>query len=206
MKTLAYIRVSTDSQDLKNQRLEILEYARKSNLNVDEFIEIEVSSRKDKGQRRIDELFTKLSEGSTLIVSELSRLGRSTAEVINMVNSLIGMKVKFIALKQNLVINGQSDMTTKITITMFSLFAELERDLISSRTVQALAAKKAQGIILGRPKGALGTSKLDDKKEQIQELLKHGVAKSAIARILKVSRTTLLDFIESRNIEATEVR
>ena len=200
MATLAYIRVSTDKQDLNNQKLEILEYAQKNNYKVDEFIEIEISSRKDKDERRINELFGKLQSEDTLIVSELSRLGRSTAEVLNMVNTLIEKKVRFIAIKQNLVINGRNDMQTKVMITMFSLFAELERDLISQRTIQALRAKKAQGVVLGRPRGSLGNSKLDDKKGQIQELLKHKVAKAAIARMLGVSRTSLIDFVKSRHI------
>ena len=83
---------------------------------------------------------------------------------------------------------------------MFGLFSELERDLISNRTVEALKAKRAAGVTLGRPKGKLGISKLDDKREHIQELLNHRVSKSAIARMLGVSRTTLIEFIESRNI------
>ena len=200
MKTLAYLRVSGSAQDLKNQKFEILEYAQKNNLKVDEFIEVEISSRKDKDERRITELFGKLNGEDTLIVSELSRLGRSTVEVITMVNALIEMKVRFIAIKQNLVINGKNDLQTKVMITMFGLFSELERDLISNRTVEALKAKRASGVTLGRPKGKLGISKLDDKREHIQELLNHRVSKSAIARMLGVSRTTLIEFIESRNI------
>lgn len=201
MATIGYIRISCNKQDLTNQRYEILAYAQKNHIEVDELIEIEISSRKDKDKRRITELFEKLQPEDTLIVAELSRLGRSTVEVLNMVNALIEKKVRFIGIKQNLIINGKNDMQTKIMITMFSLFAELERDLISQRTIQALASKKAQGITLGRPKGSLGASKLDDKKEQIQELLKHKVAKSAIARILGVSRTNLLDYIKSRKIQ-----
>jgi len=200
MKTLAYLRVSGSTQDLKNQKFEILEYAQKNNLKVDEFIEVEISSRKDVDKRRITELFDKLSGEDTLIVSELSRLGRSTVEVISMVNTLIERKVRFIAIKQNLVINGKNDIQTKVMITMFGLFSELERDLISNRTVEALKAKRASGITLGRPKGRLGVSKLDEKKSQIEELLNHRVSKSAIARMLGVSRTTLIEFIESRNI------
>ena len=200
MKTLAYLRVSGFAQDVKNQKFEILEYAQKNNLKVDEFIEIEISSRKDRGERRIDELFSKLTEDSILIVSELSRLGRSTVEVISMVNTLIEKKVRFIAIKQNLVINGKNDIQTKVMITMFSLFSELERDMISNRTIEALKAKRAAGITLGRPKGTLGISKLDDKRGHIQELLNHRVSKSAIARMLGVSRTTLIEFIDSRNI------
>jgi DNA invertase Pin-like site-specific DNA recombinase len=161
---------------------------------------VEISSRKDKDKRRITELFDKLKGEDTLIVAELSRLGRSTVEVISMVNTLIDMKVRFIAIKQNLVINGKNDIQTKVMITMFSLFSELERDMISNRTVEALKAKRAAGIKLGRPNGRLGISRLDDKRGHIQELLNHRVSKSAIARMLRVSRTTLIEFIDSRNI------
>lgn len=200
MATLAYMRVSCDKQDLKNQKLEILEYAQKNNYKVDEFIEIEISSRKDMQKRRIDELFEKLNAGDILITAELSRIGRSTGEVINIINAFIKKQVKFIAIKQNLIINGKHDLQSKILTTIFSLLGEMERDLISLRTIESLKAKKLQGIRLGRPKGALGISKLDDKKEQIQELLKHRVSKSAISRMLKVSRTSLIDFIKSRNL------
>jgi len=155
-------------------------------MNVNEFIEIEISSRQDRKKRKIDELFEKLQPGDTLIVSELSRIGRSTGEVINIINALIKKQVKFIAIKQNLIINGKHDLQSKILMTIFSLLSELERDLISSRTIEALKAKRAQGVRLGRPKGKLGVSKLDGKKEQIQELLKHKVSKSAIARVLGV--------------------
>lgn len=200
MKTLAYLRISTDSQDLKNQKYEILQYCNQHKVSIDEFVEIEISSRQDKKKRRIDELFEKLNSGDTLIVSELSRIGRSTGEVINLTNEFIKRQIKFVAIKQNLHINGKSDMQTKILVTLFSLLSELERDLISSRTVEALRAKKLQGIQLGRPKGVLGVSKLDDKKEQIRELLTHRVSKSAVARMFGVSRTTLIDFVRSRRL------
>jgi DNA invertase Pin-like site-specific DNA recombinase len=200
LKTLAYLRISGDKQDLKNQKYEILEHAHKQNLVIDEFIEIEISSRKDKKKRRIDELFEKLNAGDTLIVSELSRIGRSTGEVINIINAFIRKQITFVAIKQNLCINGKHDMQTKVLITMFSLLAELERDLISQRTIEALKAKRAAGVILGRPKGKLGASKLDGKENEILEMLKHRVPKSAIARMLGVSRTTLCDFIMSRKI------
>lgn len=102
-RTIAYLRASTDKQDLNNQKLEILEYARGKNLKVDEFIEITVSSRKTSKQRRIDELLEKLGDFDTLIVTELSRLGRSTSEVIALVNELIQRSVRVIVIKQNLV-------------------------------------------------------------------------------------------------------
>jgi DNA invertase Pin-like site-specific DNA recombinase len=200
MKTIAYLRISGDKQDLKNQKFEIMEYAQKNNMTVSEFIEIEISSRQDKKKRRIDELVEKLSNGDTVICSELSRIGRSTGEVIGIVNELVAERVRLIAIKQGMVINGKHDLQSKVLVTLFSLLAEMERDILSSRTVQALRAKKAQGVVLGRPKGALGKSKLDGKQEQVQELMKHKVSKSAIARMLGVSRTTLLDYIRSRKL------
>jgi len=201
MAVIGYIRVSTEMQDVKNQEHEILDYTNRNRLHVDEFMEFEISSRKSKAQRGIDDLLNKLKPGDTLIVSELSRIGRSTAEVIGIVNELISKEVKFIAIKQNLNITDKMDMATKVIVTMFSLFAELERDIISERTKQALASKKAQGITLGKPKGTLQSSKLDEHRDQIAELLGLGVSKSAIAKILKTSRVNLFNYIKSRKLE-----
>ena len=110
-KIIAYIRASTDKQDLNNQKLEILEYARQNKLTVDEFIEITVSSRKTSKQRRLDELLQKLADSDTLIVTELSRLGRSTSEVIALVNELVQRNVRTIIIKQNLDI-AKHDMSS----------------------------------------------------------------------------------------------
>jgi DNA invertase Pin-like site-specific DNA recombinase len=117
-QTIAYIRTSTDKQDLKNQKLEILEYARKKDLKVDSFVEITISSRKTTKQRRIEEMLQMLTPSDTLIVTELSCLGRSTAEVITLVNELVARKIRIIVLKQNLDID-QHDMNSKIVITLF---------------------------------------------------------------------------------------
>ena len=149
-KTIAYIRASTDKQDLNNQKLEILEFARKKELKVDEFVEITISSRTTSKQRRIDEVLERLKDSDTLIVTELSRLGRSTPEVIALVNAMVVRTIRVIIIKQNLDIKGEHDMNSKIITTLFSLFGELERDLISLRTKEALAAKRMQGITLGK--------------------------------------------------------
>ena len=203
-KVTGYVRVSTVRQDADNQRHEILEYANKNHLHIDDFIEVEISSRRDKKQRRINELMDKLEPDDTLIVSELSRLGRSTSEVIDIVNELIAKEVKFVAIKQGLSIFGQHNMQSKVMVTMFSLFAELERDIISERTKAALAAKKAGGKKLGKPKGTLQESKLDPHQDQIREFLKHGVAKSAIARMLGTSRANLVSYIKTRGLESVK--
>jgi len=199
-KNIAYVRVSTMEQDVQNQKYEVLEYARKNDLKINDFLEIEISSRRDKKSRRIDELMEMLQAGDTLIVSELSRLGRSTTEVIDLVHELIKKKVSFIAIKQGIRVSSKMDMQTKVIVTMFSLFAELERDIISERTKQALAAKKAGGVKLGKPKGIMQKSKLDDRQEAIREFLKHRVSKSAIARMLDTNRGNLIRYIRTRGL------
>ena len=199
-KIVAYLRASTDKQDLSHQKLEILEYARRQGLRVDEYLELTISSRKTSKQRRIDELTQMLEETDTLIVTELSRLGRSTAEVIALVNALVERNIRLIAIKQNLDISRQ-DMNSKIIITLFSLFAELERDLISLRTREALAAKKAQGQPLGKPKGTLQKSKFDQDVARIKELLGYGLSVRKIAKVLGYSSHIALNtYINKRRL------
>lgn len=199
-KIVAYLRASTDKQDLSHQKLEILEFARCRELHVDEYVELTVSSRKSSKQRRIDELVQMLEETDTLIVTELSRIGRSTAEVIALVNALVEGNIRLIVIKQNLDISRQ-DMNSKIIITLFSLFAELERDLISLRTREALAAKKAQGQRLGKPKGTLQKSKFDQHVARIKELLGYGLSVRKIAKVLGYSSHIALNtYINKRGL------
>jgi DNA invertase Pin-like site-specific DNA recombinase len=199
-KIVAYLRASTDKQDLSHQKLEVLEFARRQGLHIDDYIEITISSRKTSQQRRIDELLQTLSETDTLIVTELSRLGRSTVEVIALVNALVERDIRVIALKQNLAIDRQ-DMNSKIVITLFSLFAELERDLISLRTREALAAKRAQGQRLGKPKGTIQKSKFDRDLSRIQELLGYGLSVRKIAKVLGYSSHIALNtYINKRGL------
>jgi DNA invertase Pin-like site-specific DNA recombinase len=153
-------------QDVENQKLEILTYANANKISVDDFISIEISSRRSMKERRIEELLGKLEPGDTLIVSELSRLGRSLGEIIQIVDCLIKQQVRFIAIKQGIVINGRNDIQTKVTVAMFGLFSEIERDLLSERTKMGLANAKAKGKKLGRPTGSLGKHKLDGKESK----------------------------------------
>jgi DNA invertase Pin-like site-specific DNA recombinase len=201
-KTLAYLRASTDKQDTNNQKLEILEYARKQDLKIDDFIELTISSRKSPKQRRIEELTHRLDSSDTLIVTELSRLGRSTAEVIALINALVEKSIRVIILKQNLDIR-QHDMNSKIIIT---LFGELERDLVSSRTKEALAAKKAQGQILGKPRGTIQKSKFDTHQEKIKELLGIGLSVRKIAKVLGYSsHIALNEYLNKRQFKERKV-
>jgi DNA invertase Pin-like site-specific DNA recombinase len=199
-KTIAYLRASTDKQDLKNQKLEILEWAHKKSVHVDDFVEITISSRKTSKQRRIDEMLQTLQGSDTLVVTELSRLGRSTAEVIALINELVSRTIRVIILKQNLDIH-QHDMNSKIIITLFSLFAELERDLISLRTKEALNAKRLQGIALGKPKGTIQKSKFDADLPRIKELLALGLSVRKIASLLGYSsHYSLNTYIRKRKL------
>lgn len=199
-KIVAYIRASTDKQDLNHQKLELLEFARKKTMTIDEFMEITISSRKTPKQRRVDELVEKLNPQDTLIVTELSRLGRSTAEVIAIVNALIKQSIRVIILKQNLDIN-EHDMNSKIVLTLFSLFGELERDLISMRTKEALASKKREGQILGKPKGTIQKSKFDKDIDKIKELLGYGLSVRKISKVLGyTNHISLSTYIKKRNL------
>jgi DNA invertase Pin-like site-specific DNA recombinase len=204
MLTVAYLRVSTGSQDLANQKLAVLDYARQQHFTVDRFVEAQVSSRKTPAQRGVEDLLGTLAAGDRLVVSELSRLGRSLGQVIRIVDELVKRKVRFVAIKEAIRFEGKQDMQTKVMIALFGLFAEVERDLISQRTKEGLAAARAMGRLLGRPKGALGKSKLDGKEEEIRMLLEKTVSKASIAKIVGVSRTALHHFIRTRKL-ASEV-
>lgn len=176
-KVLAYLRTSTDKQGLNNQKLEILEYAQQHGLQIDDFISISVSSRKSRRERRIDELLERLEGADTLIVTELSRLGRSTGEVINLIDELLTHDVRVIIIKESLSLDkNQDDIQSVTMITLLSLFAHLERMMISRRTREALATKKAQGITLGKPKGTVKESMYDKDRERIVELFGLGLS------------------------------
>lgn len=200
MKAVAYLRVSKDTQDVKNQRLAILEFAQKEKLKVDRFMELSVSSRKSPKERKIDQLLEQLEEADLLLVSELSRMGRSVGEIITTVDTLVKRQIRFIAIKEGIRLNGKQDLQTKVMVTLFGLFAEIERELISLRTKEALAAVRASGKKLGRPKGRRGKSKLDGREEEITHLLALDVSKSSIAKITSVDRATLYHFIRSRGL------
>jgi len=167
---------------------------------IDAFIEATASAGKTQKARRLDELMDQVEPGDRLIVSELSRLGRSLGQVIDLIDTLVKRQIAFIAIKENIRFEGQQTMQTKVMIALFALFAEVERDLISERTKEGLVKARASGKKLGRPKGAHGQSRLDGKEEEIQALLEKAVSKTAIAKITGVSRTTLYHFIQTRRL------
>ena len=196
---LGYIRVSTEEQDIKNQELEIRRYATNKNIGIENFIQVEISSKKSLKDRKIEELKETLSNEDNLIVSELSRLGRSTKEVLILIDELKEQGVIIHLIKQNMIIDKNSnDPMAKLLLTLLASFGELERDLISQRTKEALKSKKEQGVVLGRKKGSLGKSKLDDRKEEIRDLLSKKISQTSMAKLLGCDRSTLRNFIDTR--------
>jgi DNA invertase Pin-like site-specific DNA recombinase len=200
MRTVAYIRISTGGQGLDSQRLAILDYAQRHGLTVQTFVEAQGSSRHVGAKRGLDTVLEQAQPGDLLLVSELSRLGRSVGQIIQLVDRLLKQQVQLVAIKENIRLHGTHDLQTKVMMTLFGLFAEIERDLIAERTREGLAAARAKGRLLGRPKGVLGTSKLTGREAEIQSLLAKTVSKASIAKILGISRSTLHYFIQSRRL------
>jgi DNA invertase Pin-like site-specific DNA recombinase len=198
-QVIAYLRVSTSMQDINSQKLELHEYARRNDIKINKFIEVKSSSRKSNKDRKIDELLENLHSGDLLLVSELSRLGRSVGQIIKIVDELIKKQIRFIAVKESIKINGNQNIQTKTMITMFGLFAEIERDLISERTKQGLLAAKQKGKLLGRPKGS-GQSKLDQFKPEIEALLKNGSSKTFIAKRYNTSLPNFYKWLKKHGI------
>ena len=183
MDVIGYIRVSSDKQDLQKQEHLLLKYAQQQNLQVNEFINIEISSRKGTKERRIDELLSQLNEGDILLVAELSRLGRNMFEVINIINQLSEKRVEVIFVRQPELSTAGSHR--KLLLAIYSYFAEAEREFISIRTKQGLAAAKANGKKLGRPKGSRDKERvLDPYREQIKEYLQLGLSLNRIKAII----------------------
>ena len=198
-----YVRISTQDQSIDSQKNLISRYSMDHKWIVDEWFELEISSRKSTAQRRIDELLLKLVPGDIVIASELSRLGRSIKETLNVIGNIVNDKqAQLIFIKQNLNINplDQNNITNKILITVFSMLAELERDFISERTKEGLRAIKAKGIKLGKPNGVIQASVYDKDKEKILHLCKLGVPiKKIIVTHLGYGKyASLKNYIEKR--------
>jgi len=202
MKAIGYIRVSTDKQDFANQKFSILEYANANNIQVSEFVEETVSSRKKLEDRLIWKLINdELEENDILISSELSRFGRSTLEIMHIFKLLTEKKIKTHIIKNNIILNKEENkITNQVLVFAFGLAAEIERDLISTRTKEALALRKAKGIKLGRKEGQKVKSKLDKHQDEIVDFLRRGINVTALAKFFNCGRTTMDYYIKTRNL------
>lgn len=192
-----YIRVSTDKQTVENQRFEINQFAIKNNLVIEKWIEETISGTKEVDKRTLGKLLKKTKKDDILICSELSRLGRSLFMIMEVLNFCMKREVQIWTIKDNYRLG--EDIQSKVLAFAFGLSAEIERNLISQRTKEALARKKGEGVILGRPLGRKSSKvKLSGKELQIQKLLNKDVSYSAIGRILGVNRITVSKFANER--------
>jgi DNA invertase Pin-like site-specific DNA recombinase len=198
-KTISYLRVSTIDQDTEKNKADILKYSNDKDFGKVEFVEEKVSGKVSWKDRKIKTIIDDLTKDDRLIVPELSRLGRSTLEVLEILKTAKDKGINVYSVKEGMELNGT--IQSKIMSTMLALFSELERDFISQRTKEALRARKAAGVILGRPKGP-GKSKLDKYREEIIALLKNGSTKAYVAKKYKTSRPNLHNWLKKNNINA----
>ena len=192
-----YIRVSTDKQTTENQEYEIKKFCEKENIQVDIWVKETISATKDLNKRKLGRLLHKLKSEDIIIASELSRLGRNLLQVMSILHLCMNKNVQVWTIKDNYRLGA--DIQSKVLAFAFGLSAEIERNLISQRTKEALMRVRAEGKILGRPIGRQNTFvKLSGKEDKVKELLDQKISKSAIARILGVHRITVAKFINER--------
>lgn len=198
MTNYAYLRVSTDLQDIENQKLGILKYCNERQLAPVEFVQETKSSRISWEDREIGKIIARLQTGDNVIVAEISRMARSTLEVLKILEAAAKKEVAIHIVKNGIVMDGS--IQTTITATILGLAAQIEREFISMRTKEALALRKAKGLPMGRPKGPAKRVKLDGNRKQIMEYLRKGVSKRSIARIIECSPTTLHTWLKRNKL------
>ena len=197
-RTIGYLRVSTSDQDLDKNRADILALANEKKLGNVDWVEEKVSGVKDWRKRRLGEVFGTRKKGDAVIVSELSRLGRSTLQILEIMKEAKEKGVAVHAVKGAWSLNGS--MESKIVLTMLAMISEIERDLISERTKEGLRARKEAGVKLGRPKGP-GKSKLDAHRDEIIALLNNGSTKTFVAKKYETSLPNLYNWLKINNLK-----
>ena len=194
-----YIRVSSDKQTVENQRFEINNYCEKQGLTIDGWIEETISGTKNYTKRALGKLLKRVNKDDVIICSELSRLGRNLFMIMEILNICMNRECRVWTIKDNYRLGD--DIQSKVLAFAFGLSAEIERNLISQRTKEALARKRAEGVVLGRPIGRKSSHvKLTGKDETIKVLRKQGVSIVKIAKIFKVDRMTVAKYIKDNNL------
>lgn len=192
----AYIRISTDKQTLDNQRSEILRFAQGHGLEIDNWIEEIVSGKVKERDRKLGRFLKKMKRGDILIVSELSRLSRTLLEIMTIMQKILEKGVILYSVKENCCLGD--NINSKVILFAFGLAAEIERDLISARTREALAVRKEQGAVLGRQPGSCPKmGKLMVEKEEILRRRNAGMSITDLSKAYNVSRGTMSKFIGS---------
>jgi DNA invertase Pin-like site-specific DNA recombinase len=198
--TYGYVRVSTDRQRVDNQEYEIERFCKKNGVTIDEWVKETISGTKTPDKRKLGGLLEKVKVGDLIICAELSRLGRSLFMIMSILNQLMKIGAKVWTIKDNYRLGD--DIQSKVLAFAFGLSAEIERDLISQRTREALELRRAEGVVLGRPVGRKSARvKLTGKEQEIESLSKSTVSKSEIGRIFGVNRMTVDTFMRARGIQ-----
>ena len=192
-----YIRVSTDRQTVENQRFEIKRFCSDNGLQVNKWISETTSGAKEVNKRRLGKLLKGVKKDDVIICSEISRLGRSLFMIMSILNHCMEIGAKVWTVKDNYRLGD--DITSKVLAFAFGISAEIERKLISQRTKEALARKKAEGVRLGRPSGP-GKRILDGKEKQLKAMLSSGVTKVQIAKLYGVHVSTVHEFLTVREL------
>ncbi|WP_028301866.1 recombinase family protein [Oceanospirillum beijerinckii] len=198
MSVFAYLRVSTTRQDVDNQRHGILEYCNQRSLTNLQFVEDTAPGKKKWRERRLGQLLDEAQAGDVVVFSEISRIARSTLQVLEVLEHCTEKGVHAHITKQNMVFDGS--IQSRVTATVLGMAAEIEREMISMRTKEALAARKKDGKILGGPTGPANQYKLDPKRKQIEDLLKKEVSIRQIAKIVECAPSTLADYIRRESL------
>ncbi|WP_419699842.1 master DNA invertase Mpi family serine-type recombinase [Mucilaginibacter sp. NFX135] len=192
-----YIRVSSEKQTLANQKFEINNFSKDRNLIIDEWIEETISSMKRLDERKFGRLLKKMKKGDQLIVSELSRLGRNLMQIMKILHDCMEKDIQVFTIKERYELGN--NINSKVLAFAFGLSAEIERNLISQRTKEALARRKAEGQILGRPLGSKSSYfKLSGKEEKIKDLLNKKKSYTTIGKMLGVHRLTVSSFVKEK--------
>lgn len=198
MSTYAFIRVSTLEQDTEKNKIDILQFANRLKLGNVEFTEEQCSGKINYKERKLGALIDNLQSGDVLIVPELSRIARSITQILEVIKVTKDKGITLYSLKENFC-NNEDSISATVTSTIFALVAQIERELISMRTKEALLARKIAGIKLGRPRGK-GKSKLDKHKEDILKLLSLKVPKTLIAKQYGCSIGNFYNYIKKLEV------
>ena len=193
----AYIRVSTDKQTNENQRFELTRFAEQRQWQIDTWTEETISALKKLEHRKLSGLLNQMRRGDVLLVTELSRVGRNLMQIMSILNQCMERDIQVFTTKEGYELGN--NINAKILAFAFGLSAEIERNLISQRTKEALARKKAEGVVLGRPKGSKSKrKKLTGKEDEIARLLAKKISVSGISRLLGVHRLTVAAHIKQQ--------
>ena len=192
-----YIRVSSDKQTVENQRFEINTFCKNNDIVIDDWIEETISGTKSYDKRKLGKILKRIGKGDLIICSELSRLGRSLFMIMDILNTCLSRDARVWTIKDNYRLGD--DIQSKVLAFAFGLSAEIERNLISQRTIEALKRKKEEGVVLGRPKGSSKPEhyKLYGKDQKIISLLEQKISRTRIAKKMHVNRLTLSKYIET---------